>query len=469
MAITYNTIEKISEVYFPYWEYTFPGLDGCISRKLLNTENSRLCPSSSKAYYEPISVQETRDDRRLNGRRSGYPPFRMTPRYVSRTITRNHLLRRRNGGNGLNRYFQEGIVSKGGGTTCVTAVTKQWSSGPVSAEWFEVAHSFTATEYLVNQFDQSEIAAASTKLQNDVANEALTSYDLLTECAEVREVPRLVASVSDDLSRVLRSLYSRFSLSDCRKAAKIRPLDLLRHPNRVLRKLGGEWMAYRYGIMPLVYSYRDIIKTMNRGSDVRNRSRITVAPKPTGVSLPGSTNQYKWSEYVGTVTLSATVFQHFTQSDIARLSGVGFNPLVTAWELIPYSFVIDWFVNVGSYIQRRTSRPFAGIRFACISQRSSYIKKTWVHYKADPKTVTFANELPVNWVGASPPTSPSKTIERPEESQLLKEVETQSYNRSTFPLNAAQIEVNPSLNWKRLTDLSVMSLNQLSALMKRLR
>ena len=34
---------------------------------------------------------------------------------------------------------------------------------------------------------------------------------------------------------------------------------------------------------------------------------------------------------------------------------LGSNPLLTAWELVPYSFVVDWFVPIGDFINQYAS------------------------------------------------------------------------------------------------------------------
>jgi len=42
-------------------------------------------------------------------------------------------------------------------------------------------------------------------------------------------------------------------------------------------------------------------------------------------------------------------------ADIHRLEQLGLlNPAVLAWELVPFSFVVDWFVNVGNYLAGMT-------------------------------------------------------------------------------------------------------------------
>lgn len=469
MPVTYNTVEETDRAVFPYWEYNWPGSGGCTSQLHVESAVSVVPPTNQIQYYIPYEETVIKDNRKISGRTNTYPPFRMTPRLVSRTSTRRYLLRRPNATNGYNRFLQYGERPYSGGV-CTNVVTNVEISGPKTARWNDVTHLFPYTEYQKNEFNMTDVDNAILQAQDDASVEALTSYDFLTDLAEGREIPQLVRSVTTDMYNILRLLRGRFLLTDLRKAAFITPQHLLKHPEKVLRKLGDEWMQYRYGIMPLVYSYRDIMKTMNRGVVESTHKRIVIQPHARNVTLPGPTQNYIWSNYVGDIRVSATVFQHFpldaSGMSSARSVGVGLNPLVTAWELIPYSFVVDWFVNVGDYILRKTSQAGSRTIQACVSLRSNYSKQYWAHYKNEDKTITFGNRYSTPWVGSYPPATPSEVIKRPEESQLFKEEIVDSYDRWGFGVSDARLYLKPNLNWKRLIDAGVMSLTNLGNLIR---
>lgn len=467
MAVAYETREKVSEVHVSAWNTTWPATGGCSSRYVFDTALDYTIPASTTAYYEPVVVKEVRDNRHINGRtRIPGVPYCYTPYFRSRVTTYNNLLRRRNGSNtNVTVYHQYGDVHPVGGT-CTAVPTRIEALGPYHTEWNEVTHYYVGPGYTVSEMSQTDIDSAYLSVQNDVASQALTSYDALTELAEAREIPELVRSVSSDLLTILRALRGRFSLSDLRQASHLPILELLKHPKRVLRTLGSQWMRYRYAIMPLVYSYRDILKTVHRGSNITSRKTAVVNPRRTGVTLPSNTQSYYWVETTGNVTIRGSVFQHFDWESGARLAGVGINPLVTAWELIPYSFVIDWFVNVGDYIHIATSQSLATSNWACISRRTSTSQKWWVHYPKQDVILNGANRYCTPWAGSVPPTTPSYTVSRPEESQLLYEVVTDEYQRELFPWSVARLTFSPNLNWKRLVDSAVMVSNQLGTFNK---
>lgn len=46
--------------------------------------------------------------------------------------------------------------------------------------------------------------------------------------------------------------------------------------------------------------------------------------------------------------------------DACKSTGIS-NPALLAWELLPYSFVVDWFIPVGNYLQNINAS--AGLRF----------------------------------------------------------------------------------------------------------
>lgn len=45
------------------------------------------------------------------------------------------------------------------------------------------------------------------------------------------------------------------------------------------------------------------------------------------------------------------------------------NPSLIAWELVPYSFVVDWFLPVGDYLERLGA--FSGLKFSDYSYTES--------------------------------------------------------------------------------------------------
>lgn len=473
MLAQYDTVVGANEVNIPPWSTTWPGYDGCSARgPVYHTGRSYGAPVSQKVWYETSTVSSWRSGQSLIGKapKSLPFPFVVTPYCIGVKRVWNHLIVRPNfvSGSGVDVYEQYGNVHKVG-TVCTPFVDRVEHSGPVYTSYNEQTHQHPYTEYVVNGFDTNEMSNARLSLMDEVSTQALCSYDALTELAEAREIPELIHSSARDLSKMLSNLIRYFGRNTMRRAFRMRPRDLLRHPDRILKDLGNWWMRYRYGVMPLAYSVRDVIKVIHRGQDVRFHSKRVVSPKPTGVSLPPSTTNYRKTEYEGSITYSASIFQHYMWTMAAHFQGVSMNPLVTAWELIPYSFVMDWFVNVGDYIIRRTSSSMAQWNFASISQRDNYTKKTWAHLKADPKTVSYTNVLPVLWYGAAPPTNTSTTIPRPEELQLLSEEVTNSYSRGPFDIHAAQLYYKPNLNWRRLIDSAAMSLNLLRGLITSLR
>lgn len=475
MLTPYSTIVPISVVNQPGWQVNWPGDGRCGTRLLyyLPVDERGNIPRVQTQFYESSYKWEEPDRRHLSGIVPLATPVRyfMTPRSVARHERKRYLLKRMNGFlTGYKFWQQYGSVPYLDGQGCVPEVSGTNNSGSISSTWWEVTHDpGTVSWYYTNEFNSGQVMDAIQDAMDEASVEALTRYDFLTEIAEAREIPLMVRTISEDLYKILRTLSGRFSKRALIAAARLTPAQLLKHPDRILRKLGDEWMTYRYGIMPLVYSYRDIVKLTKRGINVTTRKRKVIDPTPTNVSLPSSSTKYGWTKYVGNKVVSATVFQHFDFERLAQLSGLGLNPLATAWELIPYSFVIDWFVNVGDYISRQTAGSFASLCQACISLRTRTVNQWFIHYPADNKTVTCSNVVPYGWWGSAPPAAAPLTLSRPEENQLYREDIDDCYDRWLFDVRDAQLRFKPNLNWRRLVDSAVMALNQLRSYRRSLR
>lgn len=128
---------------------------------------------------------------------------------------------------------------------------------------------------------------------------------------------------------------------------------LLSRFDRILRRgrLDQAWLEGRYGWRILLYDIEDITKllTEQRNSFTRHKER-----------KDDRTTFEEYDTMTTTDTHGTTAVEYRTTYDISYRGSIvadvtvpiaQFNPAVTIWEVIPFSFVLDWFVNVGSFIE----------------------------------------------------------------------------------------------------------------------
>lgn len=146
------------------------------------------------------------------------------------------------------------------------------------------------------------------------------------------------------------------------------PLSVLLKYGKIPKDVAALYLQYVYGVKPLMQDIHGIMKLMKeRGS------------KDFLLYGQGSSNQqceFRVGEYNGggsktripTGTEVAKVRTRiWARIDpncpgLLALSQVGLiNPISIAWEVVPFSFVIDWFVPIGSVLQALTAH--AGLIF----------------------------------------------------------------------------------------------------------
>lgn len=133
--------------------------------------------------------------------------------------------------------------------------------------------------------------------------------------------------------------------------------DLLRRMKREPTKVASEmWLEWTYGIKPTVSSIYDTVKLFENGArtgliTVKSRSkevsRRTVSWNSIGdANLLSRTDEStsRRCQFVCEYGISDSVL-----NNLASLSSL--NPVSIAWELVPYSFVVDWFVDIGGYVR----------------------------------------------------------------------------------------------------------------------
>ena len=113
----------------------------------------------------------------------------------------------------------------------------------------------------------------------------------------------------------------------------------------------GLWLEYSFGWAPLI---SDIYTILDNTFD-SPKSKIEASVKRESTRpYTKSTNYVEHKGESQTLCVAkACVNVQVDVPALAALSQYGItNPLAVAWELVPYSFVVDWFLPVGDYIEQ---------------------------------------------------------------------------------------------------------------------
>lgn len=263
-------------------------------------------------------------------------------------------------------------------------------------KWF-AGYSVAALSSSVREVEISTPSSAATSLQTATLQKALRKFrrndheesvDLSTAYLERAKTARMV----EDTAHTLTTAFMQVRRKQFRKAwdtlmgaqpqrhgyGKIRP----RAPMRTLRDAkeaskrtamaaGDDWLAFRYGWRPLVgdiYGACEQIALQDSGSYDRYRIKAaaksevnTSVVKLVNVNIAGVSGKPSTQgqlDGVNNTKASCKVVLYASRHSGVYVNlldvGVG-DPLTTAWEMLPYSFVLDWFLGVGDFLEAATA------------------------------------------------------------------------------------------------------------------
>lgn len=137
-----------------------------------------------------------------------------------------------------------------------------------------------------------------------------------------------------------------------------RPEDLVGFKNGHI-DLSQIWLEYSYGWRPLV---KDIYDGAEKLSDLINRKQTKMyrarLTRKGNTSAPGRS-------YVGTQVTRGQVIACI-ESDPGTAYAIGVtNPAAAFWDLLPYSFVGDWIIPIGEYLNTMGLAAVPGLKWLC--------------------------------------------------------------------------------------------------------
>lgn len=220
------------------------------------------------------------------------------------------------------------------------------------------AHLNGAASYLVG-FPGREIALsrAHSKLRDAIGARAQG----LTGVAEWRQSADMIGDRATQLFRAANNLrkgnlpgFAReLGVKTKRRHSKI-------SPKKVSKNAGGLWLEYWLGWAPLI-------------GDIGNAVQVLQSAPPwdkihgTGSCYKTFNNSVTYPYFVRIVDSASTKVSvklgakvRCSNPNLFLANQLGFvNPASTAWELVPLSFVVNWFVNVQEFLDQFTT--FVGL------------------------------------------------------------------------------------------------------------
>lgn len=129
--------------------------------------------------------------------------------------------------------------------------------------------------------------------------------------------------------------------------------------------LASVWLNFRYNIMPNVYLMQDLTDlydsyTADFRTTRKKQGSVQVLEHPGWSSLE---LQY----------LERCVIKRGLDPDLRFTSLTHANFVTTAWELVPLSFVVDWFVNIGDLLTSSFSPNLALSQGAVFSRKLDFV------------------------------------------------------------------------------------------------
>lgn len=214
--------------------------------------------------------------------------------------------------------------------------------------WNQNTGSVVNTHVLLNS-----ISSLQTKAYDKFWNVAHSRANVGISLFESKKSFQMIALRCGQMYRSLRHLDA----GNFRKAwvalstSSPQPRLSSRVRSRPRENVANAWLEYTFGWVPLIQDVFSAVDVLQQDFDTfRTSTKVTM---PWYLSLSSSSNRYSLN-YSSSYFYKAKTRVNNPNLLLANQLGV-LNPAHIAWDAIPFSFVADWFLPVGKFIQSWTN------------------------------------------------------------------------------------------------------------------
>lgn len=200
---------------------------------------------------------------------------------------------------------------------------------------------------------------------SDLLHASNAAYGRLkSKVSDRAELGAGLAEISDSYSMIRTRATQMFQVARDIKKGRFGDaadkLGLTRTPKGVSRKkqFAGNFLEYSFGWAPLIGDIGSAVNVLQNpiASPTPKGSasvpvRRTLARESWTRTPPGMIKYQRNASLSGSVTCKQGAMIRVANPNLWLANQMGFvNPLSVAWELVPFSFVVDWFTNVGEVV-----------------------------------------------------------------------------------------------------------------------
>lgn len=218
-------------------------------------------------------------------------------------------------------------------------------------------------------------------LQKAYANASQASFNGMLFAAEAHKVVSMLRQPFASSQKLLRKIVRRRE-------------KLINRGYSASKALSSAWLEYRYGWKTLMLDVSNLADTLIKTPRL---------PHKVLTSRAGYSNQHgSESDWVnpiqpGDITFggrSAVNIKYNVRSTVRyRIEDSSYNGFLshgigvtlhevpeTAWELVPFSFVADWFIGVGQWLSTIAPKPYIHLLSNCTSLKTTLSQKDTMSY-----------------------------------------------------------------------------------------
>lgn len=237
------------------------------------------------------------------------------------------------------RYSQWKVVGD-----CFSAGLYHWFKGVP-----EASDIYTSTQIEALVAEVCTDLKANIRAGNAALGETLAQYS---------QIPDLVKDPIKGFNNVTKTFMSgsdqgRNALDGLKKAG--------RRYKVIIDQISSSYLWWRYGLKPFASDMNEVLKAIKATHDTddfvtRSKGSLTSTREDSLAFNFGNATINLKRVTVETVTVRAMSIDRFRASLTSDLGLLPDQIPITAWNLLPGSFIVDWFINVGSFINAMVPR-----------------------------------------------------------------------------------------------------------------